>query len=269
MCLQLSACGEATPETQSSAVLMRASPVLVTLGGFNSCAVSREGPTPRGTERWDRAMQIVTRSGRSDTRWAHACFDRSSRLYWVSSAQSDRVASTSLDELSSFFDSVSALTAGGQRPLYVTGHSYGGWLAMYLVWYLPTRSDIALLATVDPISPAHCAVSSYLWALALPWTAASSLAGCQRAPSDFTVQDRQYLLSRVRAGGWRHYYQRNFWPLRSGPYSDSAPPSRSYDMSPFLTRSGAHPSFNAHLGIAELSSIWYSIEASMLNDYAE
>jgi pimeloyl-ACP methyl ester carboxylesterase len=261
--LLLPGCAEDSASIATDGVRNRASPVVVTLGGFNSCAVGPQGPTPRSTDRWTRSEALSNRFGGSDPRWVRACFDRASRLHFVSSANPAVVRTTTLDALGPFFDSIASLTEGAAHPLYVQGHSYGGWLGMYLVWYLPQSTDVRLLFAVDPISPAHCTVSSYLLALS---TAGTSLAGCQRAPSDFSAADRRYLRQRVRDGGWRHYFQRNFLPLRSSAYSDGAEPHRSYDLSPFLNRNGARPSWNAHGGIAELSVVWYSFEASIATD---
>lgn len=261
-------CAEENQSTQGAGVVRtEASPVVVTLGGFSSCAVSRSGPTPAGTDRWDQSVRISSRFARGDERWVRGCFDRSSQLHFISSQNPTVVQSTSLARLNPFFDAVAALTEGDRHPLYVMGHSYGGWLAMYLTCYLPLNTDIALLYTIDPISPVHCNVTSYVRALLLPLGAGTALAGCQRPPSDFTVEDRNYLRSHVRDGGWRHYYQRNFLPLRSNAYTDGATPHRTYDLSPLLTRTGVHPSWNAHVGIAELSLLWMGFEGSIATDY--
>ncbi len=264
----LSGCADETQSSEASGVVVTtASPVIVTLGGFTSCAAGRSAATPAETDRWDRSVRLSERFSRGDQRWVRGCFDRASRLYFVSSQAPTVVQSTTLAELTPFFDAVAALTEGRQHPLYVMGHSYGGWLAMYLAWYLPTNTDIALLYAVDPITPAHCSASSYLWAVANPFNASAALAGCQRAPADFTLADRSYLREHVRAGGWRHFYQRNFVPLRSSAYTDGVTPHRSYDLSPMLTRTGVYPSWNAHVGISELSLIWFGFESSIATDY--
>jgi hypothetical protein len=265
----LAGCADVPDGRSSASVTVRASPVIVTIGGFNSCAVGSEGPTPMNTERWDRASALTARFARGDARWVRGCFDRQSRLYFISSSAPSVVTRATLADPYPFFSAVAALTDGPTHPVYVHGHSYGGWLGMFLAWELPASADVRVLSVADPISPAHCTVSSYLLAVASPLTAGIALAGCQRAPTDFLPVHRARLRARIAEGGWRHYYQRNFWPLRSGPYTDDAQPHRSYDVSPFLNGHGAHPSWNAHAGIAELSLIWYSFESSIANDYGE
>jgi hypothetical protein len=265
----LGACADVPDGRSSASVDFRASPVIVTIGGFNSCAVESDGPTPMHTERWDRSSALTERFARGDARWVRGCFDRQSRLYFVSSASPSVVVRAALSDPYPFFSAVESVTAGGRHPVYIHGHSYGGWLAMFLAWQLPDSVDVRQLSVADPISPAHCTVSSYLLAIASPLTAGAALAGCQRAPTDFLPAHRARLRARVADGGWRHYYQRNFLPLRSGPYTDGAQPHRSYDLSPFLNSRGVHPSWNAHAGIAELSLIWYGFEASIASDYGE
>jgi hypothetical protein len=54
--------------------------------------------------------------------------------------------------------------------------------------------------------------------------------------------------------------------LRASDF-DAPSAHRRYDVSPFLTRlGGAHPSWNAHVGIDELSVVWHTFAASIAND---
>lgn len=246
-----------------------ADPVVVTLGGYNSCVASPSGPTPAGSDRWNKSARLTRRFSRGDPQWVRACFDDRGRLYWLSSVAPTLVRSTTTDALAPFFVAVAARLGREGRPLYVLGHSYGGWLAMHTVWSLPASADVRLLFTVDPISPAQCTAASYVRAAASPASAPWHLAGCQRAPTDFSPAARREVRGHLPDGGWRHYYQRNFLPLRSGPFDGAPQPHRSYDVSPFLTHNGgAHPSWNAHTGIDELAVVWYSFEASIEHDLA-
>ncbi len=244
-------------------------PVLVVLGGFNSCLGTSARPTPVGSDRWDRAVRLSARFARTDSRWVRGCFDGAGRLHWISSAAPATVRTAPLDALEPFFAAVSERVGPPGRPVYLLGHSYGAWLAMFAVWSLAPSADVRLLVTVDPISPAHCSVASYLRAAASPASAPYYLAGCQRAPTDFTPEARRRIVGVVREGGWRHYYQRNFLPLRSGPFDGDGQPHRSYDLSAFLSHlGGVRPSWNAHTGIDALSVVWYTFEASIEHDLA-
>lgn len=273
--LPLSVCVACAPavegESLSSSIERRGvEPVIVTLGGYTSCAADSRGPTPAGTARWTKSARLSARFSLGAPRWVRGCFDAGSRLYWVSSDAPGLVRSTTLDALSPFLAAVAERVGDTPRPVYLIGHSYGAWVAMHAAARLPAAAELRLLYTVDPISPNDCSVGSYLRAAASPLSAPWSLAGCQRAPTDISIDTRARILARTPDGGWRHYYQRNFVPLRSGAFSGAPSPHRSYDVSPLLTRSGgAHPSWNAHAGIDELSLVWYSFEASIERDRGE
>ena len=88
----LAACADGLDGRSAASVTVRASPVIVTIGGFNSCAVGSEGPTPMNTERWDRARALTARFARGDARWVRGCFDRQSRLYFIPSSAPPVVA---------------------------------------------------------------------------------------------------------------------------------------------------------------------------------
>ena len=258
-----------TEATASGVARAVVEPVFVTLGGFNSCFRTADGPTPVGSDRWAKSARLTQRFTHGDPRWVRGCFDGAGRLYWISSVAPMVVRSTGTDALVPFVLAVADRAGGERRPVYLHGHSYGGWVATLTAAALPSTVDLRLLVTVDPISPAHCAVSSYLRALASPAAAPWILAGCQRAPTDVSVDTRQRVLGRLPDGGWRHYYQRNFLPLRSSAFEGAPQPHRTYDVSAFLTHNGgAHPSWNAHSGIDELSVVRYTLEASIERDLA-
>lgn len=254
--------------TTSRIALAPREPVIVTLGGFDSCATGPLGPTPEGTARWETSARLSRRFAAEEPQWVRGCFDITSRLYWIASDAPTTVRSTTLDALGPFLDAVNGRVGdGARRPVFLLGHSYGGWLAMRAAWSLPPSADLRLLFTVDPISPNECTVGSYLRAVASPLTAPWSLAGCQHAPTDFTRSARQRIVTRVSDGGFRHYYQRNFVPLRSSAMEGDPQPHRTYDVSAFLTHlGGVHPAWNAHVAIADLSIVWYSFEASIERD---
>lgn len=254
--------------TASGASRASLEPVIVTLGGFNSCLGTFTAPTPVGSDRWAKSARLSQRFTHGDPRWVRGCFDGGGRLYWVSSAAPAVVRATTTDALGPFVQEV-AERAGARRPVYLHGHSYGGWVAAQTAAALPTSVELRMLVTVDPISPNECAPSNYLRAAASPAAAPWILAGCQRAPADVTAGVRRAVLDRLPDGAWRHYYQRNFLPLRSGPFELPALPHRTYDVSAFLTHNGgAHPSWNAHSGIDELAVVWYTLEASIEVDLA-
>lgn len=240
-------------------------PVIVVMGGFNSCSTDENGdPTPRGYERWNKAATLTARYAQGPERWVRSCFDTSGGLHFITANAPGLVRTASVSDPIPFFQAVQAQTDDSANPVYLVGHSHGGWLAMYTAYYLRSATDVRLLYTVDPISPLHCTPSSYYAAVASPALSPYFLAGCQRAPQDFTVEHRTAINARLADRGWRHYYQVNFVPLHSSDYDDAGRPAHSMDLSPFLNvTTGMHPSWNAHTGIDELSTIWHSVDVSI------
>jgi hypothetical protein len=63
---------------------------------------------------------------------------------------------------------------------------------------------------------------------------------------------------------------RSFVPLRWSAMEGAPQPHRTCDVSAFLTHlGGAHPAWNARVAIADLSIVWYPIEASIERDLVE
>lgn len=267
----ISACSSGEQSSSTSNVLERieANPVIAVMGGFNSCMEDADGnKTPRGSERWVNAEAVSAEHARGEALWVRSCFDMWGWLYYITSDAPDVVYYTHISEPTPLFDAIESLTAGQgeQHPVYLLGHSYGGWLAMYAGLHLPSTAKVRLLYTVDPISPAHCTPANYLSSIAQPGNTSTHLAGCRRAPTDFTQEYRGMINARLAESGWRHYYQLNFSPLHSGAYVDAAQPAHSYDVSPFLGRGGSRPSWNAHAAIDDLSMIWYSFKTAIGSD---
>jgi pimeloyl-ACP methyl ester carboxylesterase len=250
--------------TASGSVRGEVEPVIVTVGGYSSCLGTFAAPTPAGSARWASSARLSARFARDEARWVRGCFDARGRLHWISSADPARVSVTTADALGPFVAAVAERAGGERRPVYLHGHSYGAWVAARTASTLPASVAVRMLVTVDPISPWHCTPASYFRAAAAPVAAPWLLAGCQRAPTDLSADERRGIVARLPEGGWRHYYQRNFLPLRSGPFDAPGAPHRSYDVSAFLSRNGgAHPSWNAHVGIDELAVVWFTLEQSI------
>lgn len=125
---------------------------------------------------------------------------------------------------------------GVVRPVYLLGHSMGGYAATRLAASLEKDVDLLGLLSVDPISPGRCpAVKLDWWTnvydVALTGVALTSvrkLPGCMSGfPPDllpFAAKARQILAANNERLGWAadkksyfHYYQDQFAVLRSGP----------------------------------------------------
>lgn len=257
-------------------------PVVVVMGGFRSCNYENGLPTPKGKPRWYRAEDLEARLTQSEfgtpaataAKWVRTCYSSSGEIFYVTSAKPGSIRRATNADLSPFFLALAALAGGGDdgHPVYIIGHSHGGWLAMMTAWGLPASVNVRSLFTVDPISPLECTWKNYVLASSswfVPWsTNFCAVDGCQKAPSDFAVARRYQLLKRMPERGWWHYYQRNFLPLRSSSYEGGAQPYASYDVSPFLAvfAAGAHASTSAHVDIDGLNLIWEAFAEMMIYD---
>jgi len=75
--------------------------------------------------------------------------------------------------------------------VFLTGHSYGGWMAMHLALVLAKEVPVHGLYTVDPISP-RCGPSQVIF----------GGAECKQAPREL---DNRKIADRV--GKWENFYQ--------------------------------------------------------------
>lgn len=282
-------------------------PILVMMGGFNSCVTSDAGfgPDGQGLDEPSRKLEAaldeqvaanVKRAYGNDEetasytppRWVMSCYDKSGTMYIRSAHGPAAAVQTDGDHLDPLF----AAIIGEERPfwpspVYFISHSHGGWTAMQAVLKFEEYANreysgasapkIGGLVTIDPISYKNCGPSTYITAAAItvgagviPAAVLNPLAECQVAPSDISNAERAQIIQKVGPSRWKHYYQTNFIPLHSGPFDGDAQPSLSLDMSSFLSVSagGAVPSFNGHTAIHTLTSIWYSTEVMIKQDLA-
>lgn len=263
-----SGCSSDLSTPSSVSIRERENPVVVAMGGFKSCLDDGSGRmTPAGTARWNKAERISNRFADGAASWVRSCFDGVGNIFFVTSSAPQVAQRATIAEPIPFFRAILAETGDGARPLYLIGHSYGGWLGMYAAYWMPDRVRVNKLFTIDPISPYSCSWVDYAAAAASPITAPWLLQGCQEAPRDFDDGHKARIVGRLPERSWAHYYQRNFLPLRSDAFAGVAP-ARNTDASPFLSVSdaGAHASWNAHVGVDELSVVWYSFEQSIAGD---
>jgi pimeloyl-ACP methyl ester carboxylesterase len=106
----------------------------------------------------------------------------------------------------------------------VMGHSYGGWLSLQLASALAWKTDVRLLASIDPISPKQCNIQLFVQQFAgislnrmrgIP----APVTGCQRSPEDLSTTQKLSLKGAVRR--WINYYQQDFLPLHSAAMADA------------------------------------------------
>lgn len=262
----------------------KTAPLVVVTGGYDSCVGDRQGGvSPFGSNFTAEGVRMVNElndyysspavdwRGMSDKgiRWLFTCYTKSSDLYYQGS--NDDSVKQSWD-LGTIVDRIENLSEGYNRPIFVIGHSHGGWLAMRLMELVRKPIISGFLATIDPISLIECNAGVYADALVMigtgwPGSAWDRIASCRRAPGDFTVADIQRVKNNLGANPWKHYYQTHFVPLHSGVIAGG--PDFSLDMTPFfnIMAGGVAASWSAHTRISNLSSIWHALKTSLMNVY--
>ncbi|MCB0405047.1 MAG: hypothetical protein KDD51_09690 [Bdellovibrionales bacterium] len=164
--------------------------LVVALGGYNSCGSSNN---PYNIGMYDQTASLVKKlSARTpNVKYIVACLrtvappDGEGR-YVTSEAPKDiRVGNAA--KIKSVIESMSTKNT----PIFVIGHSYGGWLSMYLSTQLSDRK-LAGLFTVDPISPKTCG----------PVEVLLGSAGCHQSPRDLENAD----ILKTTAH-WLNFYQ--------------------------------------------------------------
>lgn len=103
--------------------------------------------------------------------------------------------------------------------LYVIGHSFGGFAAIHLVDYLKNRFQIGGVITVDAISPLTCSPKLVLSGLLR--TAIGGHKGCKEFPADeFTQLAVKSIVRADRVSWWVNVYQKQFRQLHGGAIED-------------------------------------------------
>jgi len=178
-----------------------ATPLLVAMGGFTSCKTQLDGATgPRGMGMFQPFSEVLgeisARTGKAPD-YVISCFTSAQPVRWISSRAPDALRETPLaDHLAA----IKALTTN-DRPVFLIGHSHGGWLSLKTAIALVEERNIAGLFSLDPISRINCNPGR--------------LAGCLEPPRDIPTADYE----KVAAGTdlWRNFYQSQTFYLRSGP----------------------------------------------------
>jgi hypothetical protein len=252
-------------------------------GGYNSCVNDRDGNvSPFGSGFTAKGVSFVNEMndhfreqnwrGLADRgiRWLFTCFNKRSDLYLQSSSD-DHVIHGGSWGTHTVLRRVETLSDQYRRPIFLIGHSHGGWLAMQVAEAMRSPLSHGYLATIDPISFVECNAATFadaISSLITGWTGAwGQLAPCQRAPGDFQRQNLERIRTNLDGQPWKHYYQQHFHPLHSGPMHYG--PDSSLDFTSFfnIRYGGAASSWSAHTRIAYLSSIWHGLGVSFKRSF--
>ncbi len=172
--------------------------LFVTIGGYDSCnRSSRSDLPPLGTglyTLYEKLSQTVSTKSRGlKLLWIAACLDTDAppdgQGQYVLSSHPKQLGYGNARKIAEKIEAVVKAEPG--IPVFIAGHSYGGWLSMYLSEKLAPTVKIAGLFTVDPISPACGALE-----------VAFGDDSCHRAPED---RNNKAIVKRV--GAWVNFYQ--------------------------------------------------------------
>ncbi len=253
-------------------------PVVVITGGYDSCKYDSNGNwsafagnfNGEGVRflnemhaQWEQEQW--SRTADRGIRWVFACHDRTGGLY-VHGVHDAATSQEPMQDLHPIISRIEQLSENYARPIFVIGHSHGGWLAARLVESFRGTVRHGYLITVDPISFVECNPATYADALLSLGKIWETIRPCRQAPGDFTASTFQQIRRNLGVNRWLSYYQQNFIPLHSGavPGADT-----NLDMSPFLSKlkGGVAATWNAHVRIANLRSIWHSARVALENFY--
>jgi pimeloyl-ACP methyl ester carboxylesterase len=218
---------------------------LVHFGGFNTCPPSRHPAAMEEAPFLDALANRIRAASDTTVRTVRSCFALSPKQVFFTV---DSGRSTQNGTLDSLYDAVDQLV-GEDDEVYVSGQSYGGWVAMTLLSRLP-RLRVVALATIDPISMVAC-TPTIMTASVLMGRAA---AGCTGAPPDLVEQFPEI---RRRVGVWINRYELDSVFLHSSSIAEASSDKRQY----YGSLSGP---FAAHTATESDPAIWADISAAFV-----
>ncbi len=205
-------------------------PILIFLGGYSSCTVRTVNDAPiidtRGqnlTQPFDATTaNVQARYIRAPTTLL-GCYtlDASQVTYTTSEAPGVNRTVPVPDLLNAVLTLVRKHPGA---PLFIVGHSYGGWTAIDLAVRLPKSVEIVALVTLDPISRVNCLPLDVL----APADSPEAKVGCREAPADFGAAKLRAVAS--RAGSWNNFYQTSSVQLHSGPIAQAENVELTYSV---------------------------------------
>lgn len=251
--------GDGATTTSGAAV-----PVLAFLGGYTSCGKKNgaDDPTAMALAEPFTAIKakVAQTLGGTPPASVLSCYSTDyANVRYVTSTTGDKVH---LDDVDGFVDAVEqlALKAGG--PVFIVGHSYGGWTAMYLATRLDQKVKLGGVVTLDPISKVECTPDKFIsTTLGL-----GGGEGCQRAPADFTAQQVSFIAERTPS--WLNYYQTDVAQLHSGEIQGAKNSHKQYSSGGFQPHSdvAADPAVLSEISALILGGLQPAAAATLVNN---
>lgn len=164
--------------------------LVVAIGGYSSCGSSNN---PYTIGMYEQTKSLLNRLSErtANVKFVIACLRSAAPPSgigrFVTSEAPQTIQSGNAADLKKAIESLST----EDTPIFMVGHSYGGWLSMYLSTALSNRT-LAGLFTIDPISPKGCG----------PVEVLMGAAGCHQSPRDL---DNKAILERT--ANWLNFFQ--------------------------------------------------------------
>lgn len=182
--------------------------LFVVMGGYTSCG--KGTAEPAGIGMYEPFMRMLETMKQSEPRmkihYLISCFGNSApphgKTKYILSTEPQRVLQGNASVL---MNEIEKLVDGKDMAIFIAGHSYGGYLGMYLVEKLSLQAKVQGLYTVDPIGPACGKIQVVMGAKA-----------CKSPPADLHngwIKDQSVL--------WKNFYQNQDKWLHSGPIEEA------------------------------------------------
>jgi pimeloyl-ACP methyl ester carboxylesterase len=208
-----------------------ARPVFVFSNGFGSCFMAGQTDEVKASRFIDDMVEQVTDLTGQEPVVVRTCYALGSNDIFVTATELDHTSERMTRE--DFHEVVKAAVqlAGDNAPVYVWGHSHGGWTAMDLVRKVG-ELNYRNLVTVDPISVVNCGPVVFSGGVIT-----GDAPGCREAPSDLASAGPMIA---QRAKHWTNWFQLEFPLLHSESISTANENlERAYDAN-WTAIMGAH-----------------------------
>jgi len=233
----LVSCGSAIDHSKLNSSESIAVPLIVAIGGNESCGTteSRPTPSPYGMgmfEKLEKIREDITTETGVTPNFIATCY-ADTGLKLVSSWNPEIEAGLS-DETAIKFIREKAASAETSKTL-LAGHSYGGWLAMKILSASLTDDSSYRIYTIDPISKVRCTFSTPEW--------------CTQAPPDIKRAERKFISENSEK--WINFWQDTTYYLHSSPIDEA-------DENPYI--------YQGHTDIDTDTAVWEVISASFIEN---
>jgi pimeloyl-ACP methyl ester carboxylesterase len=224
-------------------------PIIIIAGGFRSCPLLKVSPRFTMRDILDAQIRLLaSRVPGVRPMFFHTCFGHDkSQVRLISFDEPGTIQILNTED---YLDMLYTRVARLERPVvYITGHSYGGWLSMLMSLHFPARVDVRVLNTFDAISPATCRPQTFLDSIftSPEYKQGRAVPGCNEAPMDFLPYDRQAVAERTQI--WNNFFQTGFSLLHSSPIPEADLNLHGPECGP-----GAHSRITENPGFIELSA---------------